>query len=100
MIDYNVSKIARLEYEQRVRSLTRAYDHDVRLQDERLLSIWPIRSGIVSAGQDQVSWLSQQVGKLLYTVGTGLKSIGQWIAERGAENLKSRSGNENSSVVG
>ncbi len=68
MIDYVESKIARQEHEQRVRSLTPVREHAAWLKDDRQLSLWPIRAGIVAASPERRGWLSKQVRRLLSLV--------------------------------
>ena len=95
MIDYNASIIARLEHEERVRSLIPVRDYDDRLKDDRSLSIWPLRAGIAATPEDE----SEQPG-VLYTLGSALVALGERIRDQQAYNAKSRSRNKNSSVMG
>ena len=69
MLDYIESRIARQEYEQRVRSHTPVRDHAAWLKDDRQLSIWPIRAGIVSACQNRLDGVSKPVSRLLSRIG-------------------------------
>ena len=95
MIDYNASIIARLEYEERIRSLIPVRDYDDRLKDDRSLSIWPVRGGIAATPEDG----SEQPG-VLYTLGSALVALGERIRDQHDYNVKSRSHSKNSSVMG
>jgi len=100
MIDYNVSVIARLEHEERVRSLAPVQEYDDRLKDDRSLSTYPIRAGVAAADEDQ----SSQPG-LLYTVGSVLVTAGEWMRNRPSRetyeyDLTSHARSKNSGVLG
>jgi hypothetical protein len=85
MLDYyNASKIARAEYEERVRSLTPVQGHEIWLTDERQLSIWPIRAGLAVKSTAQANWMGQQVGRMLDLLGNNLIATGEWIRQRRA----------------
>src|SRR5712691_11576317 len=100
MIDYNLSRIAREEYEQQVRSLVPVQDYDVRLNDDRQLSTSPIQAGIADVSQEQSGWASKRVGQVLYAVGTVLASTGESIRQHGAYRLNADSRGKKSSVLG
>jgi hypothetical protein len=100
MIDYNLSRIAREEYEQRVRSLVPVQEYDVRLSDDRQLSTSPIQAGVNNVPQEQSGWASKRVGQVLYAVGSVLASTGESIRQRGAYRLKADSRGKKSSVLG
>ena len=63
MLDYNMSKIARMEYEERVRSYLQVRDFEQMNQ-----SIRPNR-------------ILKQVGQVCYAVGTGLVSLSAHIRQ-------------------
>jgi|GEM_PF-4093763 hypothetical protein len=100
MLDYMESKLAYREHEARVRSAAPVYDYEDRLRDDRLLSVWPVQSGIANPRQEKTGWLSRQIGRLFYVIGTGLASSGEWIRQRGVERLNPRSQNRSGSVTG
>ena len=100
MLDYTESKLAYRNYEARVRSFTPIHDYEDRLRDDRLLSVWPVRSGIADPREVNSGWLSTQIGRLFYATGSGLASAGEWIRQRGVERLNPRSQNRNGSVLG
>lgn len=95
MSDYNASIIARLEYEERVRSLVPVRDYDDRLKDDRSLSIWPVRAGVENISEEN----SEQPG-LLYAVGSALVSLGEKLRDQQNFSLKSPSQSKNSSAMG
>ncbi len=95
MIDYNASIIARLEHEERVRSLIPVRDYDDRLKDDRLLSTEPVRGGVAATSDEE----SEQPG-VLYTLGSALVALGERIKDQQADNAKSQSHGKNSSVMG
>jgi hypothetical protein len=82
MLDYIASKTARDEHEQRVRSFVPVQGHDVRLTDDRQLTVWPVRSGIVCNVTAQSNWLKQQVGRLLDKLGSELIATGEWMRQK------------------
>ncbi len=84
MLDYNASIIARQEHEQRVRSLVPVQEYDVRFNDDRQLSVWPIRAGIALKRKAQPAWLSQRLGQLFITLGSRLTATGERLWQRRA----------------
>jgi hypothetical protein len=84
MLDYNASVIARQEHEQRVRSLVPVQEYDDRLNDDRQLSVWPIRAGIALKRNVQPDWLSRRVGQLFITLGSRLTATGERLRQRRA----------------
>src|SRR5258708_13590326 len=81
MMEYMASKIARMEFEERVRKLTPVYD-DEWLKDDRQLSTRPILAGIAGNSDEQANWAAQQLGRLFYAVGSGLVATGEWRRQR------------------
>src|SRR5215813_13701507 len=100
MMDYNLSRLAREEYEQRIRAIRPVQEHDTRLADDRQLATEPIRGGVAFSQQVQSGWASERVGRVLYAVGTVLASTGESIRQRGAYRLKANSQGKKSSVLG
>lgn len=98
MMEYMASKIAKMEFDERVRKLTPVYD-DEWLKDDRRLSVWPIQGGIAVDSEEQANWAAQQLGRLLYAVGSGLVATGEWMRQRQPYTLDSRSHSKNSSVL-
>ena len=77
MIDpFMASKIAKREYEERIRSLTPVQDHDGRLKDDRQLSVYRVLSGIAVTHHDMSGRMSRQAQRLLYALSSGLRSLG------------------------
>ena len=83
MLDYNVSMIARQEHEQRVRSLVPVQEYDELLNDDRQLSVWPIRAGI-ALNREQPDWLSRWAGQLFIRLGSRLTATGERLRQRRA----------------
>src|SRR4051794_31181869 len=77
MIDYIQSKLAKQEYEQRVRSLTPIQEFDSQLTDDRKLTIYPIRSGIVGTHPEQSDGIFRQIQRFLTTLVNGLSFFGK-----------------------
>jgi hypothetical protein len=67
MLEIIDSRIARQEYEERIRSLQQVVNYDSWLTDK--------------AG----SWLAQQAGSLLSSLGNGLVALGEKLAPRETE---------------
>src|SRR5690242_8285729 len=82
MDDYTVSKIARQEYEQRVRAYTPARDHDHRFTDDRQLSLYPIRAGIVGTFNTRRKSLLAPIARMVLTIAMHLASALIWIRLR------------------
>jgi hypothetical protein len=83
MSDYLASRVAREEYEQRIRSIVPVYEHDVWLRDDRRLSVWPIQSGIAGTSPQRLAWVTRRVGRLFQALGGGLTTTGEWIKQAG-----------------
>ena len=81
MIEYMASRIAQMEFEERVRRLTPVYD-DEWLKDDRKLSVTPIYGGIANLDKDEANWTARQLGRLFYAVGSGLVATGEWMRQR------------------
>jgi len=90
MMEYMASKIAKMEFDERVRKLTPVYD-DEWLKDDRQLSVWPIQGGVPLVSEEQANWAAQQLGRLLYTVGSGLVATGEWMRQRQPYSLNTQS---------
>jgi len=95
MSDYNASIIARLEYEERVRSLVPVRDYDDRLKDDRSLSIWPLRAGLADPSEEK----SEQPG-VLYTLGSALIALGEKLRAQRGYSLKAVSHSKSSNALG
>ena len=77
MIDLIESKLARQEFEQRVRSYTPVQQHDARLTDDRQLTVFPIQSGVAGAPEDYSGGAAQQARRLLSAITSRLSSLGE-----------------------
>jgi len=98
MMEYMASKIAKAEFDERVRKLTPVYDHEW-LNDDRHVAVWPIQGGVAVESEEQANWAAQQLGRLLYAVGSGLVATGEWMRQRQPYSLDARSHGNNSSVL-
>jgi hypothetical protein len=82
MIDLIESKLARQEFEQRVRTYTPVQTHDARLTDDRQLTVYPIRSGVVGVSDNRFGWVSRGARRLLSAITTRLDSLEEQLEVR------------------